>query len=113
MGDMLTSPSGKSYVGQTTKTLKERFAQHRTAKTHTAIARAIAKYGADAFVVQELLRVDESLLDHYEQKFIDAFRTMAPHAEILHVEICVKLCPNTHWRRREGGGRRVGWAPRP
>ena len=76
---MLTSPSGKSYVGQTTKTLKERFAQHRTAKTHTAIARAIAKYGADAFVVQELLRVDESLLDHYEQKFIDAFRTMAPH----------------------------------
>jgi len=76
---MLTSPSGKSYIGQTKHSLKKRWGQHALAKNDTAISRAIAKYGKETFKVTELIIVDNALLDEYETKFIDAFRTMAPH----------------------------------
>lgn len=80
---MLKAPSGKSYIGQTKHTARKRFSQHLGAaankNNYTAIARAIRKYGPQNFIIQQLLVVDNSELDYYEEKFIDAFRTLAPY----------------------------------
>ncbi len=66
---MLTSPSGKSYIGQTTRPIQERFKSHqyRSSKC-SAIYNAIQKYGWGNFVKDwygcpdEDLNFDEELL---------------------------------------------------
>lgn len=51
----LTSPSGKSYIGYTTKTLQERFEGHcKNKKSHLYIVKAIRKYGPDSFITEEI-----------------------------------------------------------
>lgn len=78
----LTSPSGKSYIGITSKTLDERWKTHvmRTAEgRNQALQRAIRKYGADAFRRCVLVVADswEYLCD-LERKAIVAFETLSP-----------------------------------
>lgn len=75
----LTSPSGRGYIGKTTrKAVEVRIKQHcsRTSKCH-AIAAAIRKYGIDKFVIEKWQYPDEYLLE-YEQLFILDHGTLAP-----------------------------------
>lgn len=72
--------SGKSYVGVTTKTAHERFADHQ--KTVSlggpwAVYQAWRKYGTPKLVV--LAIVSRSVLKIVEQRAVAAFGTFAPH----------------------------------
>lgn len=73
---MLTAPSGKRYIGQTRGSVESRFRQHCwNSGADTGIHRAIMYYGAEAIRVETLLTVEDSLLDYYERRFIDAYGT--------------------------------------
>lgn len=80
---MLTSPSGKSYIGQTTMEFDERWGSHvrsaRNGKKDFAIARAIRKYGADNFKTEVLLICNNKFLNDYERQFIAMYRTLSPN----------------------------------
>lgn len=75
---MLTSPSGKSYIGQTIKTLQCRISGHARSKGCPALAASIAQYGIKAFKTEVLVVVENHLLDEYEVKFIEAYQTRVP-----------------------------------
>lgn len=88
----LTSPSGKSYIGITSKTVAERFYQHvkhsriglgwgkrRGPESNMVIHRAMRKYGAESFSIKELVRANDwEYLCDLERKVIVAFDTCAP-----------------------------------
>jgi len=66
--------NGKIYIGQTIRTLQERFKEHcreRRNKNHMPIVRAIQKYGKDNFKI-ELMKKCKSLeeMNYYEMLFI-------------------------------------------
>lgn len=72
--------SGRSYIGQTVFPLETRFKQHiYNAHTKTSasynqhIKRAIRKYGADAFDIEEIEQCNNSLLDEREKYWIAHF----------------------------------------
>lgn len=48
---MITSPSGKSYIGQTIRPIQTRLKEHRTGKSSDCVAiyNAIQKYGWENF----------------------------------------------------------------
>lgn len=76
-----TSPSGKSYVGQTVRP-KERMAKHRRMEGDCAFHRAIKKYGFDNFKYEVLVTVDlddeqelKQKLDFFEKFYIRKFHT--------------------------------------
>lgn len=81
----LTSPSGKSYIGQTVRSIGDRFKQHvNRARLDdklgcTYLNAAIKKYGFDNFKHEILLEINNELLDEYEIKFIDAYNTLEPN----------------------------------
>jgi group I intron endonuclease len=75
---MLTSPSGKSYIGQTIKNVEERLRQHRKKyNKSTAIYRAIRKYGWENFDKDWYECPDEDLNKH-EELMIDVLGTLTP-----------------------------------
>jgi len=77
---MLTSPSGKSYVGQTVQELAARIGGHRCRSRCFAIGAAIKKYGIDAFnVVVLAIDIPTDLLDYAEDAFIVQYGTMKPN----------------------------------
>ena len=81
---ILTSPSGKAYIGQTINNVETRWSKHfSTALNGTsgcrAIAEAIRKYGKANFKKEVLLICNDTLLNHYEAKFISCFNTLSPH----------------------------------
>lgn len=65
---ILTSPNGKSYIGQTIRTIEKRFEEHQQSNNCRLIYRAIKKYGWDNFekdwyeCPEEDLNFDEDLL---------------------------------------------------
>lgn len=75
---MLTSPSGKAYIGQTIKTLKQRLGGHCSTSSCPALSAAIKKYGIENFRAEILLEVNTEQLDYYEVKFINMYGTRAP-----------------------------------
>jgi group I intron endonuclease len=80
----LTSPSGKSYIGQTTLTLQERWNQHiYKAKHHYDNCRklnnAIRKYGENSFINEVLLICDDKDLNMFETKMICVYDTLTPN----------------------------------
>jgi group I intron endonuclease len=79
----ITSPSGKHYLGITSKTAQERWKVHvkRTREGRSqALNDAIKKYGADAFTVETLVIADKwDYLCDLERKAIAAFNTKAPN----------------------------------
>ncbi len=80
----LTSPSGKQYVGQTTKTIKHRIRKHNTLAEgnfqNSAIANAIRKYGINSFTILEIAQAtSQEELDSLETRYISSLRTSAPH----------------------------------
>jgi group I intron endonuclease len=72
---LLTSPNGKVYIGQTTKTFAIRMAAHKSsAKTGKGGCRhlinAINEHGWDNFKKEVLMRCNARDLDYYEKKFV-------------------------------------------
>lgn len=80
--------TGSQYVGQTTRSISDRFADHLTEKRNRHISNAIRKYGKEHFVVEEIFACfdKEGLND----------------AEIYFVEKCDTLYPNGY-NHRAGG----------
>jgi hypothetical protein len=75
---ILTSPSGKSYIGQTIRSIEERFGEHlRPDSGCVAIARAIKKHGWDNFVTDYYECPDDEL-DKHETLMIEVLGTLKP-----------------------------------
>jgi group I intron endonuclease len=75
----LTSPSGKSYIGQTTRTFEKRFQEHCSGKSgSTIIENALKKYGSESFTTEILLNCDDILLDENEISFIKKYDCIEP-----------------------------------
>jgi len=78
---ILTSPVGKSYVGQTVRKWNERLRRHLLdveKGSMLAIHRAIRKYGIENFQVA-LYEFPDEELDEKEKEFIRILNTMAPN----------------------------------
>ena len=80
----LTSPSGKSYIGISSKTTDARWAKHVEhalgKRENGALYSALRKYGTDMFQVKTLVIADDwEYLCQLEQKAIRAFNTKAPN----------------------------------
>ena len=82
---LLTSPSGKQYVGQTTRTVAERWKQHVSAahsnkKSNCRVLnRAIKKHGHLHFIVETLEECEDAELDEKEIAYIQKYKTLVPH----------------------------------
>lgn len=79
----ITSPNGKSYIGVTSGTADSRWKAHvsRTKEGRPqAINRAIAKYGADSFVIVTLVEHDDfARLLELEREYIILHKTKTPN----------------------------------
>lgn len=80
----ITSPSGKSYIGQTIYTPERRWKEHvKSAMKNSNQCRmfenAIRKHGAAAFTHEILLLINENMVDYYEAKFIVMCDTLSPN----------------------------------
>lgn len=79
----LTSPSGKSYIGITSKTTEERWAKHKEQaigkRTAGVLYAALRKYGYETFKIKTLVIADDwEYLCHLEKKVICLYNTKAP-----------------------------------
>ena len=76
----LCVPSGKSYVGQTVRTLEQRWRAHKESQSAChALKSAIRKYGAKAFVLSILDTAnDQSDLNAKEEHWIATLGTVSP-----------------------------------
>ncbi|AGE49562.1 GIY-YIG catalytic domain-containing endonuclease [Acanthocystis turfacea Chlorella virus Can0610SP] len=75
---MLTSPSGKSYIGQTIRQIEERFKKHQVPSSNcVAISNAIQKYGWDNFEKHWYEVPDDDLNDH-EELMVEVLGTLSP-----------------------------------
>ena len=76
---MLTSPSGKIYIGQTTRLIHTRLEEHRTGKSSDCVAiyNAIQFYGWDAFVI-DWYEVPDGDLNKHEELMIEVLGTLSP-----------------------------------
>lgn len=74
---ILTAPNGKSYVGQTKRSVDVRIKQHWRVGKCTAIHHALRKYGMDAFDV-DWFQVPDDQLNTYEAMVVERLDTMAP-----------------------------------
>ena len=75
---MLTSPSGKSYIGQTTRPIEKRFQTHQQKSSGcVAIYRAIQKHGWENFEKDWYECPDEDL-DFDEELLVREMDTLAP-----------------------------------
>ena len=96
----ITSPSGKSYIGQTRRDAEKRKEEHFKCQGNCIILEnAIKKYkGQMTFEV--LFEVNDELLDFYEIRFIEALGTVEPNgynirtgggAGLHSAESCVRM----------------------
>lgn len=72
----LTSPSGKKYIGQTTRDLDKRFEEHCNRKECAFLYNAIQKYGKENIQKEILINCENDLLDFHEIEFIKKFETL-------------------------------------
>ena len=75
----LTTPSGKIYIGQTTRTLEQRYKEHCSGYEKTIICKAIQKYGSDNISKEILFEGNDEELDEKEKYFIELFDSMEPN----------------------------------
>ena len=73
----LTSPSGKSYVGQTTRLIEKRLLEHTYPNNCVALYNAINYYGWEKFE-KEWIEVPDEDLDFYEEMLIALLGTLSP-----------------------------------
>lgn len=72
--------NGKQYVGQTSKSIKQRWSVHINAKNNTFIYRAIKKYGKENFHIDQIDTADSTNeLDWKEIYYIKILNTLAPN----------------------------------
>lgn len=75
-----TSPSGKSYIGQTTRSLKQRAGyKGKNYESSRIFYRAILKYGFENFEAGILEEVEADLLDEREKYWISYYNTIQPN----------------------------------
>lgn len=76
---ILTSPTGKSYIGQTIRPIKERLEEHRTGKSSgcRAIYNAIQKYGWENFE-KDYYECPDCDLNKHEELMGEVLGTLAP-----------------------------------
>jgi group I intron endonuclease len=73
--------NGKGYVGQTIKSLRIRFNEHKyKAKqgSNCALHKAIRKHGVENFEIKEVVSCETVLLDDLEKHYIKFYGTYAP-----------------------------------
>jgi hypothetical protein len=75
---MLTSPNGKSYIGQTTRPIQKRFEQHQKSSRCVAIYNAIQYHGWDNFEKDWYECPDEDL-DFDEELLVREMGTLVPN----------------------------------
>ena len=78
---LLTSPSGKQYVGITSRNVMIRFRNHVEAAwagAKWAVSGAIRKYGKDSFKIETLIHAPMPMLKELEPITIKCFNTLAP-----------------------------------
>ena len=77
---------GKIYIGQTVRSMRERWLQHCRQKDCRYLGNAIKKYGKDAFEVKILTRCNNiQEMNHREEYYIKLFNTIAPNGyNLLH-----------------------------
>lgn len=75
----LSFPSGKVYIGQTTKNPKKRWHLHRVRANHCwYLARAIKRHGWENVKKEVLVELPSDQLNVYEAKFIAAYGCIRP-----------------------------------
>lgn len=80
--------NGKEYVGVTTRSLKERFVQHKSNARNgrsTYLCTAMRHYGCECFVIEELAQASsKEELSRLEREFVAELNTLAPHGYNTH-----------------------------
>lgn len=79
----LTSPSGKKYIGQTTRSVDQRMKEHIKGTDCMCISAAIKKYGFEQMkleILMECSNVHE--LDEWEQHYIKTLDSMCPNENL-------------------------------
>jgi group I intron endonuclease len=72
--------TGRQYVGQTTRSISERFADHLVEKRNRHVSNSIRKYGKDSFVVEEVfVSFDKEGLNNAEIYFVEKYNTLYPN----------------------------------
>lgn len=73
--------NGKQYVGQTTRTLEQRWREHCCKSSQcTYLHHAIEKYGKENFKVEQIdIALDKEELDYKEQQYIKCYNTLVPN----------------------------------
>lgn len=72
--------NGKRYVGQTTKTLEERWRLHQKVKTGHLLYSAIQKYGVENFTIESICELPTTeLLNEFEIEYIKRYCTLTPN----------------------------------
>lgn len=67
--------TGKSYIGQTRKSVEFRWRQHKNSKDYRDLHKAIQKYGEENFSVETLKECDVDELDKWEIYYISKYNT--------------------------------------
>ena len=75
----LTSPSGKIYIGQTTRTLEARYREHCCGYEKSIISSAIKKYGSDNIIREIIYECNNNELDENEIKYIKHYSSLEPN----------------------------------
>lgn len=72
--------NGKIYIGQTIRALKERWRCHKNSDSCTYLHRAIKKYGAESFTVEQIdCAVNREELNLKEQHWIEHYNSIYPN----------------------------------
>lgn len=73
--------NGKQYVGQTSRTLEQRWREHCSSGSGcTYLHNAIVKYGKENFKVEQIdIALDQEELDYKEQQYIRCYNTLVPN----------------------------------
>jgi len=75
---MLTSPNGKTYIGQTIRPIEKRFEEHQKSNRCRALYNAIKLHGWDAFEKDWYYCPDEELNKH-EELMVEVLGTLSPN----------------------------------
>ena len=82
---LIESPNGRKYIGQTIYKVKNRWRDHLydafdpKKDKCKALNNCIRKHNGEGFTITVLLKINDELLDHYEELFIEMYHTIVPY----------------------------------